>query len=91
MRGASHRQAMLHGGLAMAEMGGGAYTAIGEEIRASVLDEGRIGIINYSDAQLAKWREAAQSVHKAWIDETPRGQAVYDAAVAALSQMRGSN
>ena len=82
---------MLHGGLAMAEMGGGAYTAIGEEIRASVLDEGRIEIINYSDAQLAKWSEAAQSVHKAWIDETPRGQAVYDAAVAALSQMRGSN
>ena len=81
---------MNHGGLAMAEMGGGAYTAVGEEIRADIVAEGRIEIVEYSDEQLAQWAEAAQGVHQAWIDATPNGQAVYDAAVAALAEMRGS-
>ena len=81
---------MAHGGLAMAEMGGGAYTAVGEEIRAGIVDEGRIEIVEYSDEELAQWADAAQSVHQAWIGATPNGQVVYDAAVAALTEMRGS-
>ncbi len=82
---------MMHGGLAMAEMGGGAYTDIGEEIRAGVVEEGRIEIVEYSDDEIAKWAEMAQPVHQAWIEATPNGQAVYDAAVAALAEMRGAS
>ncbi len=81
---------MAHGGMAMAEMGGGAYTAVGEDIRAGIVDEGRIEIVEYSDDQLAQWAEAAEGVHQAWIEATPNGQAVYDAAVAALAEMRGA-
>lgn len=81
---------MMHGGLAMAEMGGAAYTDIGDEIRAKVIEEGRIEIVEYSEEQLASWADQAQAVHQAWIDATPNGQAVYDAAVAALKDMRGS-
>ena len=79
---------MAHGGLSMAKMGGGAYTAVGEEIRASIIDEGRIEIVKYSDQQIDQLAKAAKSVHQAWIDATPNGQVVYNAAVAALSEMR---
>lgn len=82
---------MAHGGLAMAEMGGKAYTDIGNEIRAEVIEEGRIEIIDYSDEDLARWGDAAKAVHEAWIAETPNGQAVYDAAVAALAEYRGNS
>lgn len=79
---------MAHGGLEMAEMGGGAYTDVGDEIRAEVTAEGRIEIVEYGDDELAAWGEKAQPVHQAWIDATPNGQAVYDAAVAALEDYR---
>jgi TRAP-type C4-dicarboxylate transport system substrate-binding protein len=81
---------MAHGGLAMAETGGKAYTDIGEEIRGRVMEEGRIEMVTYSDEEIAQWAEQAQAVHQAWIEATPNGQAVYDAAVAALAEMRGS-
>lgn len=79
---------MKHGGLAMAESGGAAYTSIGEEIRAAVKEEGRIEMVDYTDEQIATWAEQAKSVHEAWIAATPNGQAVYDAAVAALKELR---
>ena len=84
----AQKEIMAHGGLAMAKMGGGAYTAVGEEIRAGIIDEGRIEIVEYSDQEIAQWATAAKSVHQAWIDATPNGQVVYDAAVLALSEMR---
>ena len=84
----AQKEIMAHGGLAMAKMGGGAYTAVGEEIRAGIIDEGRIEIVEYSDQEIAQWATAAKSVHQPWIDATPNGQVVYDAAVLALSEMR---
>jgi TRAP-type C4-dicarboxylate transport system substrate-binding protein len=86
---AAQEAVMAHGGLAMAEMGGGAYTEIGESIRDDVRAEGRIEIIEPTDAELAPYAEAAKAVHEAWIAETPNGQAVYDAAVKLLEEMRG--
>jgi TRAP-type C4-dicarboxylate transport system substrate-binding protein len=82
---------MAHGGMAMARSGGGAYTEVGEEIRAGVIAEGRIEIITPSAEDLAPYAEAAKAVHAAWIAETPNGQAVYDAAVKLLAEMRGES
>jgi len=82
---------MAHGGLAMAESGGGAYSEIGEEIRAAVQEEGRIEIVDPTAEELAPHAEAAKAVHEAWIAETPNGQAVYDAAVKLLAEMRGES
>ena len=85
---AAQEAIMTHGGLAMAEMGGGAYTEIGESIREEVRAEGRIEIMEPSDAELAPYADAAKAVHEAWIADTPNGQAVYDAAVKLLDEMR---
>jgi len=82
---------MEHGGLAMAQAGGTAYSDIGNTIRGDVTDEGRIEIITPDDATLARYTEQAQSVHDAWIAETPNGQAVYDAAVKLLAEFRGQS
>ncbi len=82
---------MEHGGAVMAQMGGKAYTDIGEAIRKDVRDEGRIEVIAPDTATLEKYEQAAQSVHEDWIKATPNGQAVYDAAVKLLTEMRSSN
>ncbi|MFY9210538.1 MAG: TRAP transporter substrate-binding protein [Aestuariivita sp.] len=82
---------MKHGGMAMAEMGGGAYTDIGNTIREGVIAEGRIEIVTPDEAAMAKYVEQAKAVHEAWIAQTPNGQAVYDAAVKLLADMRGQS
>ena len=82
---------MAHGGMAMAETGGGAYTDIGNAIRDDVISEGRIELITPDDATLAEYTAAAQAVHDAWIAETPNGQAVYDAAVKLLADYRAQS
>jgi TRAP-type C4-dicarboxylate transport system substrate-binding protein len=82
---------MKHGGLAMAEMGGKAYTDIGASIRGEVEAEGRIEIVTPDDASYARYEEMAKPVHEAWIAATPNGQAVYDAAVKLLAEMRGQS
>ena len=79
---------MAHGGAAMAEAGGGAYTDVGASIRADVEAEGRIEIIVPDEATLDGYAKAAKPVHDAWIAATPNGQAVYDAAVKLLAEMR---
>lgn len=79
---------MEHGGLAMAELGGAAYTQAGEDIRTEVTAEGRIEVVMPDEATIARYAEAAQPVHAAWIAETPNGQAVYDAAAQMLADMR---
>lgn len=79
---------MEHGGLTMAELGGTAYTEVGEAIRNEVVAEGRIEVTEPDAETLARYEEAAKPVHEAWIAETPNGQAVYDAAVALLADMR---
>ncbi len=82
---------MAHGGLAMAEAGGEAYTEVGEEIRTAVKEEGRIEMIEPDEATIEGYAAAAQSVHDAWIAETPNGQVVYDAALQLLAEMRGGS
>lgn len=86
---AAQTSIMAHGGAAMAEVGGAAYSGVGQEIRNDVAAEGRIEIIEYPEETLAAWEEAAEPVHEAWIAETPNGQAVYDAAVELLAAYRG--
>jgi len=82
---------MEHGGLAMAKAGGDAYTELGSSIRDDVKTEGRIEMIEPSKEQLADYAARTQAVHEAWIAETPNGQAVYDAAVKLLKEMRGES
>jgi TRAP-type C4-dicarboxylate transport system substrate-binding protein len=79
---------MKHGGLAMAEKGGQAYTQVGESIRADVLAEGRIEIVVPDPAIIEAYAVAARPVHDAWIAATPNGQAVYDTALKLLADMR---
>ena len=80
---------MAHGGLNMANIGGGAYTEIGQQIRDGVKEEGRIEIVTPDDAAIATYAEKADAVHQDWIKNTPNGQAVYDAAVKLLKELRG--
>lgn len=80
---------MKHGGLAMAQTGGAAYTDIGNAIREDVKAEGRIEIVTPDAATVDGYAAQAKVVHDAWIAETPNGQAVYDAAVKLLAEMRG--
>ncbi len=82
---------MKHGGLAMAQSGGEAYTSIGGDIRNDVASEARIEMIEPDADTLAAYEQRAQQVHDAWIAETPNGQAVYDRAVALLQEMRGDS
>jgi TRAP-type C4-dicarboxylate transport system substrate-binding protein len=79
---------MKHGGMAMAETGGAAYTQVGEDIRAEVKAEGRIEIVVPDAAVIEQYAAAAQPVHDAWIAATPNGQVVYDAALKLLAEMR---
>ncbi|MEX0280793.1 MAG: TRAP transporter substrate-binding protein [Arenibacterium sp.] len=88
---AAQEAIMKHGGLAMAKTGGGAYTDIGEAIRNDVKSEGRIEIITPDDATVDAYAEKAKAVHEEWIANTPNGQAVYDAAVKLLAEMRGAS
>jgi TRAP-type C4-dicarboxylate transport system substrate-binding protein len=82
---------MKHGGLAMAKAGGDAYTGIGDKIRGDVIAEGRIEIVTPDEATIEAYAEKAKTVHDKWIAETPNGQAVYDAAVKLLAEMRGAS
>lgn len=82
---------MKHGGAEMAVKGGEAYTQAGEKIRKNVEAEGRIEVVVPDAAVIDKYAEAAKPVHDKWIAETPNGQAVYDAAVSLLAEMRKSN
>lgn len=82
---------MAHGGAKMAQMGGDAYTDVGESIRSEVEAEGRIEIVVPDEATIEKYAAAAKPVHEAWIAATPNGQAVYDAAVKMLADMRGAS
>jgi TRAP-type C4-dicarboxylate transport system substrate-binding protein len=82
---------MKHGGLAMAESGGKAYTDAGEAIRNEVVAEGRIEVIAPDEATIEAYSAAAKPVHDAWIAATPNGQVVYDAAVTLLAEYRGAS
>ena len=81
---------MSHGGAKMAQMGGDAYTDVGESIRKDVVAEGRIEVVTPDQATIEKYAGKAKTVHDAWIAATPNGQAVYDTAVKLLVEMRGA-
>jgi TRAP-type C4-dicarboxylate transport system substrate-binding protein len=82
---------MAHGGMRMAEMGAEAYRAAGEEIVDGVREEGRVRLDAPDEAALSAYGERARAVHDWWIEQTPNGRAVYDAAQAALAQIRGQS
>ncbi|MEN8657181.1 MAG: hypothetical protein ABF313_03965, partial [Marivita sp.] len=82
---------MSHGGAKMAQMGGDAYTDVGESIRKDVVAEGRIEVVTPDQATIEKYAGKAKTVHDAWIAATPNGQAVYDTAVKLLVEMRGAS
>jgi TRAP-type transport system periplasmic protein len=82
---------MKHGGAAFAQAGGDAYAGAGEEIRKEVEAEGRIALVVPTEAQMAAYGEAVKPIHDAWIAATPNGQAVYDAALDLLAEMRTQN
>ena len=52
---------MKHGGDTMATNAGRAYSAVGEEIRKSVVDSGKIEIVEPDDAAMEKYRQMAQT------------------------------
>lgn len=79
---------MKHGGLKMAQMGADGYRATGAAIVADVKAEGRVVFDGPSTPQLDAYGAKAQAVHQWWIARTPNGQAVYDAALAALAELR---
>jgi TRAP-type C4-dicarboxylate transport system substrate-binding protein len=82
---------MQHGGATMAETAGAAYTAVGEEIRQAVVEEGRIKLVQPDEAAKTAYREQAQPVYDAWIKNTPNGQAVFDAIQEEIAAHRGTN
>jgi TRAP-type C4-dicarboxylate transport system substrate-binding protein len=82
---------MAHGGMAMAEMGAQAYRAAGEEIVAGVAEEDRVRLDAPDAAAMEGYAERAQAVHDWWIEQTPNGRAVYDAARAALDEIRAGS
>jgi TRAP-type C4-dicarboxylate transport system substrate-binding protein len=82
---------MSHGGAVMAQMGGDAYTDVGESIRKDVVAEGRIEVVTPDAATIEKYAGNVKPVHDAWIAATPNGQAVYDTAVKLLAEMRGAS
>lgn len=88
---AAQTAVMAHGGAVMAQIGGDAYTDVGESIRSDVETESRIEIIVPDEATIAKYATNAKPVHEAWIAATPNGQTVYDSAVRLLAEMRAVN
>ena len=82
---------MSHGGAVMAQMGGAAYTDVGESIRKDVMAEGRIEVITPDQATIEKYAGDVKPVHDAWIAATPNGKTVYDTAVKLLAEMRSAS
>ncbi len=80
-----------HGGLAMAEMGAEAYASAGASVEEAARAEGRMAFKAPTEAEFADYEARVQEVHDWWIDKTPNGQAVYDAAQAALAEIRAGS
>ena len=79
-----------HGGLAMAEQGAAAYTSAGAAVEDAARTEGRLEFKAPGDAEYADYEARVQEVHDWWIEKTPNGAAVYDAAKAALAELRAA-
>ncbi|KAA2312967.1 hypothetical protein DL237_15985 [Pseudooceanicola sediminis] len=82
---------MKHGGAAFAEAGGNAYASAGAAIREEVEAEGRISLMTFTDEELASYEDSVQPIYDDWIAATPNGQAVYDATVKLLGEIRGKD
>ena len=80
---------MKHGATKMAEMGGKAYTDIGEDIRAKERKGGKITISMPAKQRLDDYEQRAKSIYDWWAAKTPGGKEVLDATRAALKQIRG--
>lgn len=80
---------MKHGGMKMAQMGGKAYTDIGQSIRNQARKDGKPVIVTPSKAQMDGYVKQAEGVYKWWAERTENGQAVFDAAIEELKKLRG--
>lgn len=80
---------MKHGGLKMAQMGGKAYTDIGEAIRNKARKDGKPVIVTPEKAQMDGYVKQAEGVYKWWTGKTENGKAVFDAALEELKKLRG--
>lgn len=88
---AEAQAAMLrHGAEKMAEMGGAAYRDVGAEIKSAVLAEDKMAVDQPDPETMERYREQALETHRWWIENTPNGQAVYDAALEEIAKIRGS-
>lgn len=82
---------MRHGGAAFSRVGGSAYTQAGSEIRNQLQAAGRLDIRSPARHERLALTQRTKPVHDWWIEKTPNGRAVYDAAIAKLKQLRGSD
>lgn len=74
------REAMLrHGGPALARASALAFRRFGERIEAELLQENRVAI-RAPDISMGV-RQRSQALHQVWIERTPDGRQVYEAAV----------
>lgn len=80
---------MKHGGAAMAESGGKAYTEIGEAIREDAKKQGKPAFLAPDNAQLEAYTAQSKSVHDWWVSRTPGGKEIYETTLSILKQMRG--
>lgn len=80
-----------HGGEAFADLGADAYTDAGEAIIEKITAEGKLNRTKVSEGDLDGYEERSKAVHDWWIERTPNGRVVYDAAVAILADIRAGN
>lgn len=75
-----------HSGAAFAELWGSVFDGRNEGFRDKLMEQGDRKFNTLSDEERAKWDEKLAPVVSNWIANTPNGQAVYDAYVAAIKE-----
>ena len=82
------RVLLRHGGAAYAKMAGEAYDSRGHTFEDTLLNRDGYQVVDLSAVDEDWLREALEPVVQEWIANVPNGQAVYDAYVAALEDLR---
>jgi len=80
-----------NGGIHIANDSAAAYGKAGVDIRAEIKAAGEHTMINFSEAELARYEAEAKEVWEWWADQTPGNRKVFDAAVKLLQEMRSDS
>jgi TRAP-type C4-dicarboxylate transport system substrate-binding protein len=80
-----------NGGIHIANDSAAAYAKAGVDIRKEVKEAGKHTMINFSEADLARYENQAKEVWEWWADQTPGNRKVFDAAVKLLEEMRSGS